>query len=63
MRGAPDAGLLQEELEAAEDRIAELEAALWIALGHAEVVIREGTPHSIEWTTMEDGGRMARRGR
>lgn len=44
-----------------EKRVAELEAALWVALDGREVVVRENTPRAIEWSTLEDGGRMVRR--
>ena len=43
--------------------IAELEAALWVALDGREVVIRDDTPNNLEWKTTEDGGRLVRRAR
>lgn len=43
--------------------IRDLERALWMACGGMEFVVHNDTPRSIEWKTMDDGGRLVRRAR
>jgi hypothetical protein len=47
--------------QSAAERISELERALWAALQGREVVIASDTPRDIEWKTLDDGERLARR--
>ena len=46
-----------------EDRIADLERALYAALNGVEVVIDTDGLSALEWTTLDDGRRMVRRAR